>query len=229
MAIIKKYPVLVKGINSSIEGIYTIEFESLSKPFRYEPGQFLHLAIDEHDASDQWPDSRCFSMQSSPDENTIRITYAVKGRFTQRMFAELKPGSIATLKLPYGNLFSQTHNKSNTVFIAGGTGITPYLSLFTHSSFENYKNPMLFAGFRSENLNIYIDELNKALTINPGLIIKIYYQDRDGILDISNIASVCDKNSTCFISGPPQMIGNFRQYLLKEGLIPDQIRTDDWE
>ena len=80
--LVKKYR--SKLINSNpFEGIYTLEFESLNGKYKYYPGQFLHLALDQdYDGSGQWPESRCFSMQSNPDQKTIKITYAVKGRFT---------------------------------------------------------------------------------------------------------------------------------------------------
>ena len=117
----KKYRSKVKSIINPFSGIYTLEFESLDRAYKYSPGQFLHLAIDsDYDGSSQWPDSRCFSMQSNPNEETIRITYSVKGDFTKQMEQNLKVGSEVWLKLPYGDLFTQPHNKINTVFIAGG-------------------------------------------------------------------------------------------------------------
>ena len=66
MAIVKKYLAEVVHIENKVEGTYTVEFKSLSGPFKYLSGQFLHLALDEYDPSSGWPESRCFSMQSSP-------------------------------------------------------------------------------------------------------------------------------------------------------------------
>ena len=37
MAIVKKYPAKVVAIHNPIEGVYTLEFESLDKPFKYSP------------------------------------------------------------------------------------------------------------------------------------------------------------------------------------------------
>ena len=88
----------------------------------------------------------CFSMQSDPAEDVIRITYAVKGNFTQEMEKTLAVGREVWLKLPFGELFTQPHNKTNTVFIAGGTGVTPFLSLFTHESFRDYADPKIYLG-----------------------------------------------------------------------------------
>jgi len=226
---IKKYPAKVVSIQHSIEGVYTLEFESLGKPFKYDVGQFLHLAIDEYDPSMQWPDSRCFSMQSAPSEELIRITYAAKGQFTNRMQQILKIGSEVTLKLPYGDLFSQEHNKKNTVFIAGGTGITPFLSLFTDSSFTEYTNPVLYAGFRDETMNLYQDELDTAKKINTELILNIIYQNVNGILNIERILKENETNCSFFISGPPVMIKNFKQNLISNGVPENKVLTDDWE
>lgn len=225
MAIIKKYQAEVVAVKNSIEGVYTIEFRSLGKPFKYDPGQFLHLALDEYDPAGQWPDSRCFSMQSSPDEELITITYALKGLFTSRMERELKPGTLVTLKLPYGDLFTQEHNKANTVFIAGGTGITPYLSLFTHNSFESYTNPKIYLGFRSDAFNIYKKELSNLSNCN----LTIYYEDKEGRLNINRITNENSPESTYFISGPPDMIKHFKDTLIQSGVPASHVLTDNWE
>jgi len=228
MAIVKKYPAKVKSIHNPIDGVFTVEFETLDKPFKYSPGQFMHLALDEYDPAGQWPDSRCFSMQSSPDGELIKITYAVKGQFTTRMQQELKRDSEVTLKLPYGDLFSQPHNKTNTIFIAGGTGITPFLSLFKHPSFAEYSNPVLYAGFRNQTMNVYGVELGIAQKINPNFKFISVYQDIDGLLDINKIFNPADKQSAFFISGPPIMIKTFKQVLIGNGVPENQILTDDW-
>ena len=109
--IVKKYRSRLVSIKNPIQGIYTLEMQSPDGRYKYHPGQYLHLAIDEnYDGIGQWPDSRCFSMQSNPGEETIRITYSVKGAFTRQMSEQLMVGSEVWLKLPYGDLFTQPHN-----------------------------------------------------------------------------------------------------------------------
>jgi len=224
----KKYKSIIKSITNPFEGIYTLEFRSIRRPFKYHPGQFLHLALDEdYDGIGQWPESRCFSMQSNPNEETIRITYAVKGNFTTQMEKNFKVGSEVWLKLPYGDLFTQPHNKKNCVFIAGGTGITPLLSLFTHESFNEYVKPKIYLGFRSEEYNIYHDELGR--TKNSSRHIKLFYENYDGVLDVKAIFDENGTMSNYFISGPPAMIKTFKRVLIEKGVPADQVLTDDWE
>jgi len=228
--IVKKYKARVRAIESNLKGVYTLTFFAIERKFRYSPGQFLHIAIDaEYDGSGQWPESRCFSMQTSPKEEYLRITYAVKGDFTKKMEKELKVGSEVWLKMPYGELFELGHDTNNTVFISGGTGITPYLSLFTDSSFANYKNPVLYAGYRNRDFNIYKEDLGKALTINSEFKVHNVYEDKDGTLNIDKIYKENGNTSSYFISGPPLMIKLFKQSLLTFGVSETKIFTDEWE
>lgn len=229
MAIVKKYPAEVVSIKNNLGEIYTLELKSLVASFKYSPGQFLHLALDTYDPSSHWPESRCFSMQSSPDEENIRITFAAKGAYTRKMAKMLKIGSQVTLKLPYGDLFKQDHSKENTVFIAGGTGITPFLSLFTNSIFKLYHLPHLYFGLRNKDLNLYQKELDSGIKINPELTITYVYQDVQGILDIQKIYEKAAEKSYFFISGPPSMIKDFKIFLNSHGIDNGQIKTDEWE
>lgn len=221
----KKYNSELISIKNPFEGIYTLELKSLNGKYKYLPGQFLHIAIDpEYDGSGQWPDSRCFSMQSNPAEENIKITYAVKGKFTTEMEHNLKVGSEVWLKLPYGDLFTQPHSKANTVFISGGTGITPFLSLFTHKSFNEYCNPRIYLGFKSISFNIYENELSSVKFCDP----KIYNEDIDGLLNIQHIFAENGSNCDYFISGPPLMIKGFKEILISKGVPTTQVLTDDW-
>ena len=231
MAIIKKYLAKVADIKNPLQDIFTVTFTS-DKQFHYLPGQFLHLALDEYDGVGQWPDSRCFSMQSKPEEENIKITYAAKGKFTSRMAKELKVGKEVWLKMPYGDIFQRGHDKNNCVFIAGGTGVTPFLSLFNSAGFNDYINPKIYLGFRSKAHNIYETELIfvQLRENSEGLCeIKTIYEDVAGILDINTIHDECGNYSTYFISGPPIMIKNFKKYLIENSVSVNNVITDDWE
>lgn len=224
----KKYLSEVVSIKNPFQGIYTVEFKSLERPYKYDPGQFLHIAIDEdYDGIGQWPESRCFSMQSDPAEDVIRITYAVKGAFTREMEKELKVGREVWLKLPFGELFTQPHNKVNTVFIAGGTGVTPYLSLFTHESFREYVNPKIYLGYKNASYYIYENELGRIC--NDNATVTKFFEDRDGVIDIVKIHEQNGNDSNYFISGPPAMIKIFKNRLIELGVPRENVLTDDWE
>jgi len=223
---VKKLKSKVVDIQNPIEDIFTVTFES-DRKFKYRPGQFLHLALDEYDPSSQWPESRCFSIQSPPNQNQLTITYSAVGKYTKRMAQELKIGTELWLKLPFGDIFDRGHRKENCVFIAGGTGITPFLSLFNSNDFAEYIHPKVYLGFRSRLYNLYDRQLD--LINNNNAKILITYQDTDGMLNIKSIFGENGNNTSYFISGPPAMISNFKTYLAEQGVMNSNIITDDWE
>ncbi|MBN1531198.1 MAG: FAD-dependent oxidoreductase [Spirochaetes bacterium] len=230
MAIVKKYRSEVAAIENPVADIYMVSLRSLEKRYKYSPGQFLHLALDGYDPSFPWPESRCFSMQSHQEEEMLKITFAVKGAFTGRMARELAAGREVWVKLPYGELFSREHRRENTVFIAGGTGITPFLSIFTSPAFGEYRNPRLHFGYRDDRYHsLYRDELDAARRINPTFTVEAVDQETEGMLDIAKIYGAHGNDPAYFISGPPAMIKSFKEYLLARGVPETEIRTDDWE
>jgi predicted ferric reductase len=228
MALVKKYHVKVCAFKSPIEGVYEVEFEA-EKRFKFKPGQFLHLALDEYNPSQAWPESRCFSMQSAPEDERIKITFSTVGAYTQRMARELTVGKKVWLKLPYGSLFLNKSAEQRSVFLAGGTGVTPFLSLFRSEIFKEYKKPFLYLGLRSLEYNLYSEDLQLAGEKNKEFDYHVVYQDKNGLIDIYRVFDTHGANSTYFISGPPQMINKFREELVRMGVSEINVITDDWE
>jgi NAD(P)H-flavin reductase len=225
---VKKYKVEVISHTKLIDNIYSLEFKSLGRQFKFHPGQFLHLAIDEYDGIGQWPESRCFSMQSAPVNEIIKITYAVKGKFTIRMSRELMTGKEIWLKLPYGNIFESAHNKDKSVFIAGGTGITPFLSLFCDDSFAEYSNSALFFGVRDIKYHLYKNEIEESIR-NHSLEVFLFIDSVNGRPELDQIVKVHGKQACFFLSGPQKMIEFYKNSLISEGVDKMNIFSDDWE
>lgn len=227
--IVKKYRSEVVSVENPVADIRTVTLRPLEKTYKYNPGQFLHLALDEYDPAGPWPESRCFSMQSSPDDETIKITFAAKGKFTARMALELVPGKVIHVKLPYGDLFQAGQDGQKAVFVAGGTGITPFLSLFTSKAFAAYPEPRLYFGLREPSHHLYAADLEKARAVNPSFGFTLLNEEKDGRLDIKTIFSENGPAAVYFISGPPVMIKSFKACLAADGVPAENIRTDDWE
>ena len=151
-----KLPAKVEEIILHGEGVKSFIMTSVKRCPNFKPGQFLHLAIDEYDPSFHWPESRVFSIANSPTrKDKLRITFSVKGDFTERMYSEVKMGDVLWLKLPYGS-FSFPDSRTEIVLIAGGTGITPFVS-FLEYAIDNKINTKikLYYGVRSPEYLIF--------------------------------------------------------------------------
>jgi ferredoxin-NADP reductase len=202
---------------------------------KFHAGQFLHIALDEYHPDAQWPESRVFSIASSPLERhaELAVTISVKGRFTERIFQTLEQGSECWLKLPYGEFLFPTDR--HLTLIAGGVGITPYLSLLKQMLEENSAQAVtLCYGVRSAEHYLFSDLIERCESELPNFGKTVWCEDgsvhgEKGILDIAAIGTAAPDGSLFYLSGPPAMISAFKKRLLDLGVEAERIRVDDWE
>jgi predicted ferric reductase len=146
------------------------------------------------------------------------------------MSEQIKTGSYLWIKLPYGELFEKNHNKNNTIFIAGGTGITPFISLFTNNLFSNYQHPKLYFGLKSKKHFVYSADLELAKQINPTFEVFYFFENETGIIDLKQIINENNNyEAYFFLSGPPNMIKNCKSFLIENQFQENKIITDEWD
>src|SRR5664280_922566 len=154
MAVVRKIQCMVECVSDHGERVYTAELAPSALVPRFKPGQFLHLALDAYEPGGFWPDSRVFSIASSPRErDRLAITYAVKGAFTTRMERELAPGRSVWVKLPYGEFVVDP--ATDAVLFAGGTGVTAFTAFLQSLQPDQATRVLLFYGARKPNLFVY--------------------------------------------------------------------------
>lgn len=244
-------PIKLKAIITAVTeygpDVYWVTLEPERSVPKYKPGQFLHLTVDEFDPSGgYWPESRVFSIASSWNPRKIEIVYSVKGRYTSLMKEKINPGAIVWLKLPYGNFVvdSRFEGGHTMILIAGGTGVSPFLPLLGNlqDSLVQQGNIKLHYGVRKNRMilgRILIGNLAERGQLS--CIISVEDEEPDqsipnvsyttGRLDIGEIFEMSSDlaNPAFYLSGPPAMIRNFRDYLLAKDVGGDRIHIDEWE
>jgi len=68
VAVVRKIPCKVERVTDHGERVYTVELVPSALVPRFKPGQFLHLALDTYEPGGFWPESRVFSIATSPRE-----------------------------------------------------------------------------------------------------------------------------------------------------------------
>jgi ferredoxin-NADP reductase len=235
-----KLPTIVENVIVHTDSVKTILVRPERRCPSFKPGQFLHLAIDPYDPSFNWPESRVFSIANSPTRNEIlKIIFAVKGAFTSRMFTEVRTGDRLFVKLPYGD-FTFPETDRPVVLIAGGTGVTPFLSYLEYAVDKRLTNRItLHYGMRSPDQFICGPVLEECQRRLHSFNLYCYLEQGDGLGDfrvqgrgyipLQEIISR-EPGPRClyYLSGPPIMIVDFKRALLEEGIPGDDIKMDDW-
>lgn len=235
MATPVKIKAVVEKVVKHTGSVVSFHLTPLGRVPKFHAGQFLHLALDEYFPDSQWPESRVFSIASSPAERAreLAVTISVKGRFTERIFNSLEQGSECWLKLPYGEFLFPPDRQ--LVLIAGGVGITPYLSLLKQMLEEKSEQAVtLCYGVRSAEHFLFEELLSRCAAELPNFGMTVYCEDgsvsgKKGILDVCAIHAAAPAGALFFLSGPPAMISAFKTRLRDLGVGSDRIRVDDWE
>ena len=230
MAVVRRIPCLIRAVTNHGEHVYTVELEPSVAVPAFRPGQFLHLALDPPQPGGFWPESRVFSVASSPrDRERLAITYAVKGAFTTRMERELAPGGSAWIKLPYGDFV--VDSTRDAVLFAGGTGVTAFTAFLQSLQPERATPVLLFYGARTPDLFVYGPLARACARDVPALRCSLVCEETDGRLQVDAawpaIATLHDP--LFYLSGPPPMLDSLTGQLRGRGVSTGVIRTDAWE
>jgi ferredoxin-NADP reductase len=212
------------------ERVYTVELRPSTAVAHFKPGQFLHLALDAYEPGGFWPESRVFSIASSPRErDRLAITYAVKGAFTTRMERELAPGRSVWVKLPYGEFVVDPG--ADAVLFAGGTGVTAFTAFLQSLEAERAPSVLLFYGARKRNLFVYGPLAEACAREVPSLTCKLVCEETHGRLEVDAAwpAITTLHDPLFYLSGPPSMLSALTAQLRGRGVAPDDIKTDAWE
>lgn len=134
--------------------------------FAYKPGQFLTLAVP----SDQTGvAARCYSLSSSPVEPgplTVTVKRTVGGYASNWICDHLRPGDRMRV-LPPSGIFTPGSLDADLLLFAGGSGITPIISITRTALAQGAGRVVLFYANRDERSVIFAAELAALAAAHP--------------------------------------------------------------
>ncbi len=235
----RKIRTRVEEVICHATGVFSVALRPLSPCPKYNPGQFLHLTLEDYDEKGGfWPESRVFSINSRNGDEALRILYSVKGRYTSRMEKELAVGRECWVKLPYGDFVISPEPDTHVILLAGGTGVSPFVPFLRSIESYRFRRIDVFYGARATELLIFKDMLDKLAVQDPRISCRLYVETgarqpgvSPGRIPIEDVcAAIQDaSNVKIYVSGPPAMISFFVQELGKHAQLASKIFIDSWE
>ncbi|MCW2963303.1 MAG: ascD [Actinomycetia bacterium] len=196
----------------------------------FKSGQYVDIGIPGTD------DYRSFSMANLPSDDG-RLEFMIKlypGGVFSSLLADgaLQVGDELDVTGPYG-VFTLRDTERPILFIGGGAGMAPILSLLRSMAERGISRPAVYYyGAREEQDLFHLEELNGLQTMLPGFRFVAALSDSEWEGETGLITDVVERSEQgldgvdAYLCGPPPMVDAAQEMLMRLGVDEARIHYD---
>lgn len=189
------------------------------------PGQFVFVTFVGKGIDGE---THPFSISTPPMKEGFRLTIKTLGDYTAWL-SNIPVGTKVLVEGPYGR-FSYAYEKNRSdIWIGGGIGITPFVSM-AYSIDPGECKADVYYMTTTEAEAVYLPALTSLAAHNPDLKVIPWYSKVRGRLTANAIAETSGDLSAkdVFICGPPLMMHALTDQLIKMGVNRYRIHTEEF-
>ena len=218
--------------------LLSLKRDESERHLAFEPGQYASIGFSRNNKKSA---VRCFSIVSSPtDQDRLQFSMRQRGRFTTAL-SKLEPGDIVYVAGPFGGFVFDVDKDKTAVLMAGGIGITPFMSMMRYLDKLNAENNvvLLYSVQNQEDVP-FSDELIAIERRHPNLkTIFVVGKDSTDKLPQHSVASgyitpeLLDKVTNAkydeqrfFICGPPVLMKAMSALVMQKHVPKRRILTE---
>lgn len=232
---------------AQLKGRETIASDTMAfhfgKPtgFQFKAGQTIDLVLNSPPSADAASARHTFSLVSAPFEGVLTVATRMRTSAFKRALAELPIGSAAGLEGPFGSLTLHSSRARPAVFITGGIGITPFMSILRQTAHDGLRQQfvLVYSNNRPEDAAFLteLQELERRAE-NFRLITTMTRADgagsawsgRIGLIDRDLIETVKKETAAAvyYVTGSNSMVAYLRQLLANAAIADDDVRSEEF-
>jgi ferredoxin-NADP reductase len=209
--------------------------------FDFQAGQAVMLTLIDPPETDSKGNRRTFSIASAPSEDMIMIASRMRDTAFKRTLTKMPRLTPVRLRGPIGKFTLDPDDERPAVMIAGGIGITPFLSMLRQATGERLRRKLyLFYSNRTPRSAPFLQELRELEMRNPQFRLIATMTDLnesgehwDGTRGFVNknmlsqhVVDLLDM--TYHVAGPPQMVKAMLVLLTSAGVPKEHIHSDEF-
>lgn len=224
--LVRRRPYRVTAVNRLDEFVTEIVMEPRKRPLAFMPGQFLFVSFRALALRNQF---HPFSITAAPGEPELRITVKAVGDYT-RALRGLEAGDDAVVEGPYGSFSHRSVPNERQIWLAGGIGVTPFLSMARSLTDEDGPSVDFYYCVEHEEEAHFLDELRAVAMRRRDFRVFLVARDEVGFLTAERIAVESGElaSQDVLICGPPAMIGSLRSQLRARGVPNERIHAEEF-
>jgi ferredoxin-NADP reductase len=231
----------VKLIKKQLVARDTMEFfVERPKGFDFRAGQFCDITLYNPPETDEKGNKRGFSIVSTPDDDYVAVATRLRDTAYKRAARNLPEGTVVKLEGVWGDFTLHRTETTPAVFLVGGIGVTPVLSMVTKATHDKTRHQitLLHANKTHEDAPFTADfetlaKKNVNFTFVPVCSdsAPANFRGERGRIDAAMIKRhVADLSAPIYyLAGPEGMVKAMRKLLVDELKInEDNIRTEEF-
>ena len=226
---LKKYlPYKVTAIKHPNKSITEVSFRAKKDSIKtHTAGQFMFVRFPGDKVLNE---SHPFTISSGPSEDVLRLTIKASGDFTRNLFSDLQTNADAIVEGPYG-MFDYKTGGQNQIWVAGGIGLTPFLSFIRDMDGSLNQDVDFYYTVRHPDEAIFVDEIKAAAKKNPRLHAHIRSSAVDGSMRAEHIIDNAGgdvRNHDIYMCGPIRMVEAFQRDFQTHGVPDGNIHYEEF-
>lgn len=210
----------VTSVNDLGNQITEIHLQNIGKALKFNAGQFAFFTFPAISRKEQHP----YTISSHPLDNTLRITVKDLGDYTSKI-RSLNIGDAAKIEGPFGLFNSKYAKEKEQIWIAGGIGITPFLSLSKDIYLNNVK---LYCCVKNKDEAVHIKELAETSSNSASFEFIIWDSEEKGHLKVDKLGVSELKSKAFLICGPEALKQSIIKQLTANGVNRDSIYDEEF-
>lgn len=210
--------------------------------FAFRAGQHAHVTLTDPPETDDRGPRRTFTIASAPHEHELAITTRMRDTAFKRALESAQPGLNVDIDRPKGEMVLHEDAARPAVFLAGGIGITPFLSMARHAVHISLPHRIfLFYSNRRPEDAAFLDELRGFETRNSNYrliatMTKAGKSSRRWTGETDHIGrDMLERHlrdvlaPVYYYAGPPAMVAAMHDMLAGLGVAEDDMRSEDFD
>ncbi|MEO6033519.1 MAG: FAD-dependent oxidoreductase, partial [Burkholderiaceae bacterium] len=209
--------------------------------FEFKPGQAIDLVLAGPGDADAQDGRHAFSLVSAPFESSLTVATRLRDSAFKRALQALRPGARARLEGPFGSLTLHRNPSRPGVLIAGGIGITPFMSMLRQAAHDGMPQQLrlLYSNRRPET-TAFLEELQQierqherfrlVATMTQADPPLAGWSGQTGSIDETLLKRHTEdlNGAIWYLVGSPDMVAAMRQTLGRIGVDEDDVRGEEF-